>query len=69
MSTNNTAARTREVLLVTETSYHYYIEDPDGTMTDEQALAAAKEKLDQGVPDENPACGWIKVLRHEVKEV
>jgi hypothetical protein len=63
---SNSQPRTREVLLVVEESYHYYIPE---TESDEDALDKAKEMLDNGEPDQNPACGWIKVLRHEVKTV
>ena len=59
----------REVLLVIETSYYYYIDDPDNTMTDEQARDEGIKKLDRGEPDENPGCGWLNVVRHEVKVI
>lgn len=56
----------REVLLVVETSYHYYIDDAS---SDEDAKEQAIELLDSGAPDQNPHSGWIKVLRSEVTEI
>ena len=55
----------REVVLVVETSYHYYVR----TNNDADALAEATRLLDMGEPDHNPACGWLKVIRNEVKEI
>jgi len=57
-------SKTREVLLVVESSYHYYV---DGAKSDEEALAKATEMLDCGTPDQNPHAGWMKILRSEVK--
>lgn len=57
---------TREVLLVVETNFYYYIPE---TETDQEALDKAKTMLDNGEPDQNPACGWLKVIRHAVKPV
>jgi hypothetical protein len=60
---------TREVVLVVEQSVHYYIEDPEGTLTEAEVVAAATEKLDKGEPDENPASGWLKVTSWAVSGV
>ena len=61
-----TEKKTREVLLVVETNFYYYVEN---TKTDQEALDKATKMLDNGEPDQNPACGWMKVLRHEVTEL
>lgn len=61
---NNT--QTREVLLVVETSYHYYIPN---TLSDEEALDKAREMLDKGEPDQNASAGWMKELSNSVNVI
>lgn len=55
----------REVLLVVESSYFYYV----NADSDDDAVAKATRLLDMGEPDQNPGCGWLKVLSHEVKQI
>jgi len=56
---------TFEVLLVHESSVHYYVQADN----EEDAVDKGVRLFENGESDENPACGWSKITSSTAKPI